>query len=246
MNAAVERGAAFVERAGSEADRRLAARLVGKTGSEPLALCCAQALEGAAAGDPERAWRWLARLADGRSLHVPVVERLCRALEAGQREDGSWQGADASPDARLVLTGLLAGHLARTPFARPEALERAADLLAAHFTPERVKQGAYWPLAACAQTFANFPHEESDGILQWCGRELERDYRCGLVDALRAARVFHWCDTRSLPGGSLGLGELVGPIAALQQPDGGWLDPADPGPAARVGLTLDALAVLTR
>lgn len=240
------RGIAFVERSGSDVDRLLAARLAGDGGSEPLANACAKELGAAAAANPERAWRWLARLADGRSLHVPVVESLCRALEAQQADDGSWQGADAALDARLVTTGLLTGHLARTPFARPESLERAADFLAEHFAPERVKEGAWWTLAAYAQSFANFPHDASDAILQWCGRELERDYRTGLVDAVRAARVFRWCDTASLPGGSLAQAELVEPILALQQADGGWLDLADPGPAARVQLTLDAVAALTR
>ncbi len=240
-----QRGVAFIERTGSELDRLLAARIAGQGGSEPLASACAKDLDGSQAQDPDRAWRWLARLADGHSLHVPVVEALCRGLEATQREDGSWQGADAALEARLVTTGLLCGHLARTPFARPEALEHAADFLAEHFKPERVKEGAWWNLAAYAQAFANFPHDASDGILQWCGRELERDYRTGLVDAVRAARVFHWCDTASLPGGALALGELVEPILALQQADGGWLDLADPSPAARVQLTLDAIAALT-
>jgi hypothetical protein len=244
LTAALERAAAFVARAGSEAERRLADRLLGKSDAAPLAELCAADLTTSAEIDCDRARAWLARLADARALHLPEVERLCRRLEAAQRPDGSWPGADGSLEARLVRTGCLAGALARTPFARPECLERAADFLAEHFEPDRVKEGAWETLFAYAQTFALVPHDAADGILQWCGRELERDYRDGVTSAVRAARTFRACDTLSLPGGSLALAELLAPILAAQEPDGGWLDAADPSPATRVQLTLDAFAAL--
>jgi hypothetical protein len=110
-----------------------------------------------------------------------------------------------------------------------------------------VKGGRAWGvLVAYAHCFANTSHEEGDPILQWCGRELERGFRTRLFDAVRAARVLVLCDAGAIPGARFAAGELVAGVLAEQQADGGWLDPADPAPAARVAHSLLALSALSR
>ena len=174
------------------------------------------------------------------------VERAAELLAAAQREDGSWSRADGDDDdARVVATAHVAGLLAKTPFARPALLRAASGFLAARWGPERVQSGDPIAIAGWAQWFANTDDELSDAGLQWCGRELERGFRSGAIDALAAARVFALCDAQALPGARLDAAEVVLSLAAAQAADGGFGAGWDPIPQ-RVESTLDALAALAR
>ncbi len=173
-------------------------------------------------------------------------------LSAAQRGDGSWSlggGAgdgDAGDEAvRVVTTAHVAGHLAKTPCARPQVLRAAGAFLAAHWSPDRVQGGDPHAIAGLAQWYANTDDELSDAALQWCGRELERGFRTGAIGALASARVFALCDARALPGARLTAGEVVLSLAAEQSPDGGFGSASEPI-GARVEATLDALAALQR
>lgn len=188
----------------------------------------------------------LGAAADLRGLHLPVVERACGHLEAVQAGDGSW-GAAAEPEERkIVRTGMIAGHLGKTRFARESMLSRAGDYIGERFTPDLV-QNFNWPvIAAYANYFANVPHEESDAVLQWIGRELERGFRSGRFDGVQTARVLLYAEAPSLPGGRVDAGEAVERLLAEQQRDGGWLRLDDPALSARIEHTLDALTALVR
>jgi hypothetical protein len=188
----------------------------------------------------------LAALADLGALHGDLVARAAGYLVAAQLPDGSWSPeGDASEPAALEATGRVAGLLARTPCVRARPAEAAAEWLAARFAPDRVQGFAWGPLAAYAATFANVAHEDSDAILQWCGRELERGFRAGAFDAARTARVLLDCDAPSLPGARLDPSEIVAALVVGQLADGGWR-PAGAEPGRRVASALDALAALAR
>ncbi len=174
------------------------------------------------------------------------VERAVAILSAAQCEDGSWspQG-EANEDARVVATAEIAGYLAKSTCARPHVLRGASAFLAAHWGPERVQGGDPRAIAAFAHWYANTDDALSDAALQWCGRELERGFRTGAIDALDTARVFALCDAQALPGARLDAEEVVLSLAAVQAADGSF-GPA-PGPVAvRIEATLAALAALQR
>jgi hypothetical protein len=174
------------------------------------------------------------------------VERAVAILAAAQRDDGSWSLAgEADASARVVTTAQIAGQLAKTACARPETLRAAGAFLAAHWGPERVQGGDPRAIAGFAQWYANTDDELSDAALQWCGRELERGFRSGAIDAQDTARVFALCDAQALPGARLAADEVVLSLAAAQAPDGGF-GPASGPVAARVEATLGVLAALAR
>ncbi|MBS1105871.1 MAG: hypothetical protein H6Q91_1373 [Deltaproteobacteria bacterium] len=177
------------------------------------------------------------------------VERAVAIVSAAQRDDGSWTLGDepgAGDDgARVVTTAQIAGQLAKTACARPNVLRAAGAFLAAHWSPDRVQGGDPLAIAGYAQWYANTDDELSDAALQWCGRELERGFRTGAIDALDTARVFALCDAQSLPGARLAADELVLSLAAEQSPDGSFGPASAPIPV-RVEATLDALAALQR
>jgi hypothetical protein len=197
--------------------------------------------------DSTEAIRRMLRICDDlRALGQPEVARAAAWLERLQEEDGSWSGPAVEPlDARLQRTGALAGHLAKTRFARPETLEAAGDFLAAHFSPERL-QGFQWEnIDAYAHFFANCAHEAADAVLQWCGRELERGFRTRTFDAPHTARVLLDSDAHSLPGGRADASEVAIALVDEQSADGGWGLPDTP-PFERVESTLTALTALVR
>lgn len=179
-------------------------------------------------------------------MHGALVERTAQVLVRAQRPEGCWEPAgDASEGAAIEATGRIAGVLARTPCVKSRTLDAAADWLAERFAPERVQGFAIGALGAYAATFANIPHEASDAILQWCGRELERGFRAGAFAAVRTARVLVDCDAPSLPGARFAANEVVAALLREQGQDGGW--PSQGGePACRIARTLDALAGLAR
>ncbi len=240
-----ERGAAFVRSQGDELASLRADALAGIGDAADAMAGLAREL-GDAPLDVASSLRVLGIADDLRSLRAPLAERACVAATEAQAEDGSVGAPGAPPEDRLVATGMLAGHLAKSPFARNDFLDAAADSLARAFSPDLFADFAWSLVAAYASCFANVTHDESDPILQWCGRELERGFRAGRYDAVRTARVLVWCDAHAVPGARADAGELVGRIVTDQESDGGWLLPAEPGADERIAHTLDALAALSR
>jgi hypothetical protein len=246
---ASERAAAFARAHGDALACARADALVGVAPAE-------RALAALAAEDAEGALAPLQRLLgvcdDLGALHAPLVERACVHLARCQRSDGSWRDTPTTGhDAAIPTTGMLAGHLAKTRFARPETLAAAGVFLAAHWSPQRVKGSRWHDLVAYAHAFANIDHEAADEILQWCGRELERGFRTRAFDAVQTARVLVCCDAHSLPGARLDAAELVQALLAEQTDDGSWpatgtAAPADEPPCARVERALDGLVALRR
>ena len=171
------------------------------------------------------------------------VERAAAELAAEQAADGGFAGELSDIDLRLQYTGMLAGYLAKTSFARPELIDAAGDFLARHFAPERVQEFQWANLAAYAHFFANAPHDAADAVLQWCGRELERGFRSRAFEAARCAWLLACCDAHVLPGARVQPGELAAALLAEQARDGGFgLPVADA--AERVDATLAALVGL--
>jgi len=256
VRTACERGLAFVETSGSDLDVWLARALLANSPPkeselpEPVIRCSeAYADSGTSPlhrSDLDDTLRVVGALDDARGLHLDPARSICVGLESSQATDGSWGSVECGEDARIFATGMLAGHFAKTRYARASMLDCAAEFLAARFTPDRVQGGAWDGIAAYSHLFANFPHEEADAILQWTGRELERGFRSGRFDAVRTARVIVYCDAPSVPGARLGATEVREQLIGEQQADGGWLSLADPSPEARVRHTCDALAALNR
>ncbi len=235
-----ERAAAFVRAHGTALDRARAEALLGVAPAERVLAALAAEAARPTLSDLQRL---LGVCDDLRALHAPLVESACAQLGAAQGCDGAW--SDGAADV-VRVTGMLGGYLAKTRFARVETLQAAADFLAAHWSPEAVKGFQWGNLAAYAHLFANFAHERSDEILQWCGRELERGYRSRAFDAVRTARVLVTCDAHALPGARLGARELATALRAEQAADGSWQPSAAAAPPARVAHTLDGLAALLR
>jgi len=227
---AAARAAEFVAASGTSADRAALAAFTGRGGVDSVA----DAL-GPLPGDLVGFRRALRLFDDLDALAHPLVVCIARDLERLQAEDGHWGGD--SEDA-IFETGTLAGHLAKAPSASAGLLGAAGDWLAARFSPERV-QGFQWRgIAAYAHVFANFPHEEADAILQWCGRELERGFRARRFDAVHTARVLVWCGSSSVPGARLDAGELLEALLVEQAPDGGY------GTRDRARCSWDAMVAL--
>jgi len=241
---AMQRAAAFVESAGDEVAIGRAQALIGtQSASVVVELLRDSGLEASVS----RLLLTLGILDDLRCMNAAPVERACDSLTVSQRSDGSWSDQErAAEDERIFATGMIAGYLAKTPFVRQSTLSSAADYLAARFRPDRIKGPAWGANAAYFHCFALVRHEQSDAILQWCGRELERGFRTGVYDAIRTARVFTLCKAHALPGSRLTAAELVARILDEQMDDGGFASPGDSSLRARVSHTLDALAAVGR
>jgi len=242
--AACERAAGFVTTHGDAVARARAEALIGRS---PAQQALAALGEGGAEGPLESVRRLLGICDDLGLLHTPPVERACAHLAKCQADDGSWvEPSVASPEEAIRMTGMLGGYLAKTRFVRPESLGAASDFLAAHWSPERVQGFRWHDLAAYAHTFANVDHEDSDAILQWCGRELERGFRARAFDAVRTARVLVYCDAHALPGARLDARELVVALVSEQVDDGSWPAPDAASTEQRVERALDGLVALRR
>jgi hypothetical protein len=246
------RAARFVAEWGDESALRRASVLVG---SEPLG-SAQRALESWAerAGvfrapggvDPLAALPVLGGLADLRALDSALGLRIAEALARVQAEDGSFGAAGSDVEERVFTTGRLAAVLSGLRSVRKRLLDRAADYLAAHFTPQRVGGFAWRPLAAYTPLFTNVEHERGDDVLQWCGRELERGFRAKRFDAVQTARIWVDCGAASLPGAKVTAGEIVLALLAEQARDGSWPIPGGCDPVARVPHALDGLTALVR
>ena len=170
--------------------------------------------------EPLAALTWLG---DHRLLRHARTEELARHFEAEQRPDGSWPAPDdPGEEASLRASGAIASALARSPFGRPSALERAGAFLGGSWSIDRVQSGAWEDIVTFVPFFSHHPHELADEALQWCGRELERGFRTGAFDAVQTARVLVLCDAQALPGARVDSRELVPAILKSQRPDGGW------------------------
>jgi hypothetical protein len=241
---ACERAAAFVTARGDALARARAEVLLGLAPRE----CALSALDSQDThAAPDRIRQLLGVCADLRALDAPLVEAACLHLAESQSTDGGWgDPARDAEDERLHLTGMLAGQLAKTRFVRPETLDAAGAFLTERWDPDRV-QGFRWQgIAAFACYFANAPHEESDAVLQWCGRELERGFRERAFDAVSTARVLLHCDASGLPGGRFESDELVVALMTEQQSDGSWPVAAHAWAADPVERTLDGIVALLR
>jgi len=244
VSAAIQRAAAFVESSGDEV---AIARTRALIGAQPASVVVELLRDLGSEPSVGRLLRILGILDDLRCTSATPVERACSSLAASQQSDGSWPDrASAAEDERIFATGMIAGYLAKTPFARQSTLASAADYLAARWNPDRVKGSAWGANAAYFHCFALVRHEQADAILQWCGRELERGYRSGVYGAVQTARVFTLCKAHALPGSGLVAAELVDRILDEQMDDGGYASPGDSSRCARVSHTLDALAALER
>jgi len=235
VEAALERARRFAAAAGDD-DALERVRLAGALGDAPrAALLAALPAPDSLAG----ALRTLAVLAEARALEAPAAEAAVRELEGRQEAGGAW-AASGCEGARLVVTGLAAGLLARTAFARTAPLQRAGRWLAERWGPERVQDGDFGRIAAYSCWLANANPALADAGLQWCGREWERGLRSGRLDAARAARVLVLADAPTLPGARVTSSELLLSLLAAQAPDGGW--PTSGG--SRVAATAEALVAL--
>jgi len=183
----------------------------------------------------------LAALDGAGCLRTGLADQVSESVRASQRPDGSWHAPDgASPravsgappaigaDHALFLTAMLGAFLGRTARSSATALHKAGSYLALHWSPELVQGGSWHAICGYAHFFSNEPHEISDAVLQWCGRELERAFRTGRFDAVRAARIFTVCDAHALPGAKLGALELVPALLRGRSTDGGWSAGATP------------------
>ena len=188
----------------------------------------------------------LACVDEVRAFTAPETARLIARIEAAQNEDGSWAPAPDSDDAtRIVVTGVVAGLLAKAACARPKPLRLAGRYLAERWSSERVQGGDFGAIAAFACFFANAGMELADEGLQWCGRELERGYRTARLTPLQTARVLMLCDAYSLPGARLAVTDVILSLLAGQADDGGWLS-AESGRELRVNATIEASIAMQR
>ncbi|HME73740.1 MAG TPA: hypothetical protein VKM54_28335 [Myxococcota bacterium] len=207
-------------------------------------------------GDACVALEVLEALADAGCLRGGLADRVAVSLQESQQPDGSWRapGREAPPAPKpagppvgardaLFLTAMLGAFLGRTARSSAAALRAAGGYLAVHWSPELVQAGSWHAISGYAHFFSNVPHEISDAVLQWCGRELERAFRLGAFDAVRAARVFTLCDAHALPGAKLDAIELVPALLRAQSADGGWPAPTTP---MRVSDTLWAALALVK
>ncbi|MEM7409160.1 MAG: hypothetical protein AAF430_02860 [Myxococcota bacterium] len=231
---------AYVDAHGDAASQQRARAILGE-GS-------AQALLDAVSVDEEDvlALRRALGLADDlRAVSLGPVKGWCSALVRMQAEDGGWlPGTDL--EARVFETGMIAGHLAKTPYVRPSVLDAAAQFLAEHWTVDRVQSGAWEAIAAYAHVFANTDHDDADAILQWCGRELGKGFVTHRFGAIQTARVFVYCDAHGIPGAELGTEELLIALHSEQGLDGGFTFAPDPASEPSVQATLDGLLALRR
>ena len=174
--------------------------------------------------------RWPRGGSGGVLAHEPTPGRFLARSSVGarprRRNAAAARRASGCPvldrDARRVPWPHSAG-------AALAALRAAGGYLAVHWSPELVQGGSWHAICGYAHFFSNVPHEISDAVLQWCGRELERAFRIGAFDAVRAARIFTLCDAHALPGAKLdGDGARTGAPARRSPPTEAGPQPRPP------------------
>ena len=159
------RAVAFVVAHGDELSANRARALGGQGDAQAAIAMLPGCAEGAAPRVGELL-RSIGVLDELRALDSPESERCCARLSGVQGEDGCWaDGTRASEGERIFATGMLAGHLAKSPFVRQSTLEAAADYLAARWDPSLVKGSAWGATAAYLHCFALVRHDDADAIL---------------------------------------------------------------------------------
>jgi hypothetical protein len=246
---ALAKARAFLATQGAQGDLLRLEVLLGERPSSALEQALAPWRS--SGNDPCAALEVLEALADAACLRAGLAEEVARSLQSSQQPDGSWRatgdrgepGLLLGPREALFLTGMLGAFLGRTARSSAFALRAAGGFLARHWSPALVQSGSWHAISAYAHFFSNVPHDLGDAVLQWCGRELERGFRDGAIDAVWAARVFTLCDAHALPGARLDARELVPALLQTQSVDGGWPAPTTP---ARVSNTLWAALGLVK
>jgi hypothetical protein len=239
-HSAAENAAAYVAARGDALARLRAAALVGRAAAADVVARLAPAQSDVASHRFA-----LAVCDDLRALADPRVEAWVEALCRSQATDGGF-AAGQPLEQRLFDTGMIAGHLAKTRCARPAVLGAAAEFLARHWSPDRVRGGSWHAIAAYAHCFANADHDAADAVLQWCGRELGRAFATRAFDAVRTARVLVYCDAHGLPGAELRPADLLVALLTEQKPDGSFATWEGEGARDAVASTLDGLVALRR
>jgi hypothetical protein len=150
------------------------------------------------------------------------IERAVALLSAAQRGDGSWSLGEGPGDgdagdeaARVVTTAHIAGHLAKTPCARPKVLRAAGAFLAAHWSPEAGRR-----LNATLALRSGTPTPMTKGRTRRSIGAVANPPSAAFapVPSTRArhrARVCA-CDAQALPGARLAADEVVLSLAAAQ------------------------------
>ena len=129
---------------------------------------------------------------------------------------------------------------------RPDVLAAAGDFLARHWSPDLVRGGSWHAICAYAHFFSNADHDEADAVLQWCGRELGRNFMTHSFDAVRTVRVLLSCDAHGLPGAELAPAQLLEALCGEQQEDGHFAAWQGEGACGVLDSTLDGLLGLLR
>ena len=240
LDRALERAARFVAAHGDELARGRAAALTGRAAVADVVARLAPEH-----GDAGALRAALEVCDDLRALGDLRVREWSEALVRLQHGDGGF-APELPLDARLFETGMIAGHLAKSRYARPELLSAAGDFLARHWTPDRVQSGSWCAIASYAHCFANLDHDDSDAVLQWCGRELARAFTTRAFDAVRTARVLVYCDAHGIPGALFTAADLVVALVTEQASDGSFAAWSGEGARDAVASTLDALVALRR
>lgn len=248
LHGALDRAAAYVAARGDPLETLRARALLGEVaGAEVTARLAA---EGALQPDaPDRILRSLGMLDDLDQLSGgpgSPVEDVVRGLTARLGADGSFGAEDAPLDERIVRTGMLGGYLTKSLMLRPRIQSAIDAFLCRSWDPDRVKTGAWEPIAAYAHWYSLVDSELSDAALQWCGRELDRGFRTRQFDALQTGRVFVLCHAVALPGASLASGEVCEALCNEQTEDGGFALSARALGGDPVGAALDAMTILVR
>jgi hypothetical protein len=241
---AKQRSVAFIEAAGDELARVRARALVG---DQTIADVMERIPDVGTAPGIDRQLTILTIFDDLGSRDVPPVENACESLTRIQERDGSWrESAGATENERIFSTGMIAGYLAKTPFVRKSTLDSAAEHLASHWEADRLTGSIWRVTAAYLHCFSLVRHDQSDAILQWCGRELERGFHSDVYDIVQTARVFTLCKAHALPGSQLTRAELVERLIKEQNGDGSYFSRDDSSQHALVAHTLEALVALVR
>jgi hypothetical protein len=240
LDRAAERAATYVAAHGDALARMRAAALVGEATAADAVAHLAPLH-----GDAASLRAALEVCDDHRALDGPRVREWCEALARLQQRDGGF-APELPLEVRLFETGMIAGHLAKTRWVRPELLAAASDFLARHWTPDRVQSGSWRAIAAHAHCFANVDHDDADAVLQWCGRELGRAFATRAFDAVRTARVLVYCDAHGIPGAQFTSTDLVVALMTEQAGDGSYPEWHGDGARDAVASTLDALVALRR